>query len=65
MISKFFLRLRYAGENFVIQGYSAALQNQVVNALKLFYSRQEGVKLDVEQFICLKTEQTSDTFRSF
>ncbi len=30
-------------------GYSATLQNQVVNALKLFYSRLEGVKLEVEQ----------------
>ncbi len=30
-------------------GYSATLQNQVVNALKLFYSRLEGVKLQVEQ----------------
>jgi integrase/recombinase XerD len=29
-------------------GYSATLQNQVVNALKLFYSRLEGVKLEVE-----------------
>ena len=30
-------------------GYSATLQNQVVNALKLFYSRLEGIKLEVEQ----------------
>lgn len=30
-------------------GYSATLQNQVVNALKLFYSRLEGVKLQIEQ----------------
>lgn len=30
-------------------GYSATLQNQVVNTLKLFYSRLEGVKLEVEQ----------------
>ena len=30
-------------------GYSATLQNQVVNALKLFYSRMEGVKLEVDQ----------------
>jgi integrase len=30
-------------------GYSATLQNQVVNALKLFYSRLEGVILEVDQ----------------
>jgi integrase/recombinase XerD len=30
-------------------GYSATLQNQVVNSLKLFYGRLEGVKLLVEQ----------------
>lgn len=30
-------------------GYSATLQNQVVNALKLFYSRMEGVKLEADQ----------------
>jgi integrase/recombinase XerD len=30
-------------------GYSETLQNQVVNALKLFYSRMEGVQLVVEQ----------------
>jgi integrase/recombinase XerD len=30
-------------------GYSATLQNQVVNALKLFYGRMEGVKLEVNQ----------------
>lgn len=30
-------------------GYSATLQNQVVNALKLFYSRMEGVQLQVDQ----------------
>ena len=30
-------------------GYSATLQNQVVNALKLFYGRLEGVKLEIEQ----------------
>ena len=30
-------------------GYSAALQNQVVNALKLFYSRLEGMRLQVGQ----------------
>jgi integrase/recombinase XerD len=30
-------------------GYSGTLQNQVVNALKLFYSRMEGVQLVVEQ----------------
>jgi len=30
-------------------GYSYTLQNQVVNALKLFYSRLEGVRLDPAQ----------------
>jgi integrase/recombinase XerD len=30
-------------------GYSATLQNQVVNALKLFYGRLEGVKLEIKQ----------------
>jgi integrase/recombinase XerD len=30
-------------------GYSATLQNQVVNALKLFYSRLEGVQLEIDQ----------------
>jgi integrase/recombinase XerD len=30
-------------------GYSGTLQNQVVNALKLFYSRLEGVKLEIER----------------
>lgn len=30
-------------------GYSATFQNQVINALKLFYSRMEGVKLEVDQ----------------
>ncbi|MCL4483425.1 MAG: site-specific integrase [Bacteroidetes bacterium] len=30
-------------------GYSGTLQNQVVNALKLFYSRMEGVQLQVDQ----------------
>ena len=30
-------------------GYSATLQNQVVNALKLFYSRMEGTQLQIDQ----------------
>ena len=30
-------------------GYSATLQNQVVNALKLFYRRMEGAKLEADQ----------------
>jgi len=30
-------------------GYSATLQNQLVNALKLFYSRLEGVRLEIDR----------------
>ena len=30
-------------------GYSSTLQNQVVNALKLFYSRMEGTQLQIDQ----------------
>ncbi|NQU87267.1 MAG: tyrosine-type recombinase/integrase [Mariniphaga sp.] len=41
--------VKFNNQYILANGYSATLQNQVVNALKLFYSRMQNCKLDIEQ----------------